>query len=205
MNSLKTFNRFGSFSNIVGGVCVAIAYTLHPHHATPEIVSSGFWLGIHVLFALSLMFGVFGLVALFVNHVRHSKAIGIIGFILGVTSLIGIFGLNFFEAFINPILAVESPAFVSQYGAGTTIGYVSFLFPVFGLLFLLGYIFFCIDMLKAKTVGRYSLQLTIVGTLVFGIGLSGFLPMIVVQVGSILFGAGLVSLGISAMKAGQNG
>lgn len=205
MNPLQTFNRFGSFSNIVGGVCVAIAYTFHPHHATPEIVASDFWLGIHVLFSLSLLFGVFGLVALFVNHIRHSRTIGIIGFILSVTSLVGISGLNFFEAFINPILAIESPGFVSQYGAGTTIGYVTFLFPVFGLLFLLGYILFCIDMLKARALGRYSLQLTVVGTLVFGIGLSGFLPMIVVQVGSIIFGTGLVSLGISGMRIGQDG
>ena len=200
MNPLQTFNRFGSVSNIVGGVCVAIAYTFHPHHATPEIVASDFWLGIHVLFSLSLLFGVFGLFALFLNHIKHSRVIGLIGFILGVTSLIGISGLNFFEAFINPILAIESPGFVNQYGAGSTIGYVTFLFPVFGVLFLLGYVLFCIDMLKAKTLNCYSLQLTIAGTLVFGIGLGGFLPMIVVQVGSIIFGAGLVSLGTTGWK-----
>ena len=53
---------------------------------------------------------------------------------------------------------------------------------------------------KAKTVSRYALSLTMVGTLVFGIGLSGFLPMIVVQLGSILFGLGLISLGFSSYR-----
>ena len=77
------------------------------------------------------------------------------------------------------------------------IGYVAFLFPVLGVLFLLGYVLFCVDMLKANTLNHYSLMLTIAGTLVFGIGLSGFLPMIVVQTGSVIFGAGLVSPGIA--------
>ena len=204
MNQSQTFNRFGSFSNIVGGICVAIAYTFHPHHANPEVISGGFWLGIHVLFSLSLLFGVFGLFALFLKHIKRSGVIGLVGFILGVTSLMGISGLNFFEAFINPVIAIEYPEFVTRYGAGTTIGYVKFLFPVFGVLFLLGYVMFCVDMLKAKTVSRCALQLTVVGTLLFGIGLSGFLPMIVVQIGSVIFGSGLVSLGLTGWKQQEN-
>lgn len=200
MNQSQSFNRFGSISNIIGGICVAIAYTLHPHHATPDIIAGDFWLGIHVLFALSLLFGVFGLISLFVRHISQSRVIGMVGFIMGVTSLIGISGLNFFEAFINPVIAIESPEFVSQYGSGTTIGYVTFLFPVFGVLFLFGYVLFCIDMLKSNTINRLALQLTIAGTFVFGVGLSGFLPMIVVQAGSVLFGAGLVALGIAIWK-----
>jgi len=200
MTQLQIFNRFGSVANIIGGICVAIAYTLHPHHANPEVISGGFWLGIHVLFSLSLLFGVFGLIALFLRHIQQSGVMGLVGFILAVTSLMGISGLNFFEAFINPVIAIESPEFVLRYGAGTTIGYVAFLFPVFGVLFLLGYVMFCADMMKAKTVNRYALQLTIIGTLVFGIGLSGFLPMFVVQVGSVIFGFSLVSLGLTGWK-----
>ncbi len=77
---------------------------------------------------------------------------------------------------------------------------MAFLFPILGVLFLLGYVLFCGDMLNAKTSNRRALQLTVAGTVVFGIGLSGFLPMIVVQLGSILFGSGLVYLGITEWK-----
>lgn len=198
MTTQILFNRFGAVANIVGGVCVGLAYTLHPHHATPDVIAGSFWLIIHVLFALSLLFGVFGLFALYQRHLHNSRLIGLAGFILAVISLVGISGLNFFEAFINPVIAIESPVFVHHYGAGTGIGHVSWLFPLLGLFFLLGYELFCVDMLRTKTVNRSVLILTMLGTLIFGIGLSGFFPMIVVQVGSIMFGLGLVSLGVSS-------
>jgi len=49
-------------------------------------------------------------------------------------------------------------------------------------------------------VAKGASLLTIVGTIVFGMGLSGLLPMIVVRIGSVLFGAGLIWLGISLWK-----
>jgi len=48
-----------------------------------------------------------------------------------------------------------------------------------------------------KEVSRFK---DIAGTIVFGIGLSGILPMIVVRTGSVIFGAGLVWLGVSLRK-----
>ena len=171
MTTQIIFNRFGSLANVMGGVCVAIAYTLHPHHATAEVVAGSFWLTIHVLFALSLMAGVFGLFALFLRHLPKSKLTGLVGFILA---------------------------------AGTGIGYVSWIFPLLGIFFLLGYELFCFDLLTAGTIDRTALLLTMVGTLVFGIGLSGLLPMIVVQVGSILFGLGLLGLGVTSYRQHEN-
>lgn len=198
MKAQTLFNRFGSVANIIGGICVATAYTLHPHHATADVVAGSFWLFIHLLFALSLVFGVFGLFSLYQRHIADSKMAGLIGFILAVVSLMGITGLNFFETFINPVIALESPAFVRRYGAGTGIGHVTWLFPLLGVFFLIGYELFCFDLLKSGKLNRYAVGLTMVGTLAFGIGLSGFLPMIVVQTGSVLFGLGLISLGIAS-------
>lgn len=205
MNIEKLSINFSGVAHVMGGVFVAIAYTLHPHHQTPDIVSGQFWLVIHILFALSLLFGIFGLIGLFQQHLKHSRLSGLIGFLLAVTSLIGIFGLNYFEAFINPVLAIEAPAFVDRYGAGTGIGMVAYLFPISGILFLFGYVLLCVDMLRARTLNRQVVILTIVGTLVFGLGLSGMFHMIVVKVGSVLFGSGLIGLGIAVInKQGAN-
>jgi len=200
MNIEKLTKNSGGVAHIFGGVFVAIAYTLHPHHQTPEIISGQFWLIIHILFALSLIFGIFGLIGLYQLHLKKSRLSGFIGFLLAVSSLIGIFGLNYFEAFINPVLAIESPGFVDNYGAGTMIGLVTFLFPISGAMFLFGYGLLCIDLLRAKTLNHQAVVLTIIGTFVFGLGLSGLFPMIVVKAGSVLFGAGLVGLGIAAIR-----
>ena len=199
MNTKNAIKNFGGYSHIIGGICVALAYTLHPHHQSAEIVSGQFWLIIHILFTLSLLTGIFGLFGLFNLHIRNIRWSGFIGFILAVTSLIGIFGLNYFETFINPVLALESPDFVNKYGAGTEIGLVAYVFPLSGLLFLFGYLFLCFDLLIANTLNRYIVVLTMVGTFVFGMGLSGMYPMIIVKVGSVLFGGGLLSMGVAVI------
>jgi hypothetical protein len=155
---------------------------------------------VHVLFALSLIFGIFGLIGIFLQHIQSSTLKGLIGFILAVFSLIGISGLNFFEAFINPVLAVQSADFVHQYGAGTEIGLVAFLFPLSGVCFLVGYSLLCFDIIRAKSLNTACAGLTLLGTVVFGLGLSGFLPMLIVQTGSVLFGAGLICMGLTIMR-----
>jgi len=57
-----------------------------------------------------------------------------------VSALTLIFGLNYWEALTNPVVAEAAPAFVDDYGAGEGIGLVAIVFPASGALFVLGYI-----------------------------------------------------------------
>ena len=167
--------RTSGLVNAIAGISVWIAYVLHPHMGTPDVIIGGFWLSIHVLFAVSLLGGVFG--------------------------AIGIFGLNYWEALINPVVAAEAPAFVEAYGAGEAIGLVALVFPFSGVLFVVGYILLCLDIARAKTLPPGAAWLTIAGVVVFGAGLSGFLPMIVVRLGSVIFAMGLVWLGLALWRS----
>jgi hypothetical protein len=193
--------KWGGYANVVGGLSVAVAYVSHPRHETPEVIASSYWLGTHVLFVFSLLFGVFGLIALMGFTLRRGCAMGVIGYVIAISSLILIFGLNYYETFINPVVAAEAPSFVDTYGAGLTIGTVAVLFPVSGGLFLIGYVLFSADLLRTRQLGRAAPTTMIVGVVVFGAGLSGFLPMIVVQVGSVLFGAATMWLGFRLIEA----
>lgn len=193
--------RMSGAINAVAGACVGTAYVLHPHHATPEVVVTNFWLMVHALFAVSLLGGIFGTVGIFAHHSAVTKRSGLAGMVLIVSALTLIFGLNYWEALINPVVAIEAPSFVEKYGAGETIGMVSAVFPASGALFVVGYILLCRDIARAKSLPPGSAWLTIVGVAVFGAGLSGFLPMIVVQVGSVIFAGGLIWLGVSLWGA----
>jgi len=187
--------RWGGYANVLGGVLVATAYISHPHHETPEIIASQYWFWTHVLFVFSLLFGVFGLIALMGHTIKSSKLYGFCGYLIAIASLILIFGLNYYETFINPVVATEAPRFVESYGAGLTIGVVAALFPATGALFVAGYVLFSADLLRSNRLGRGAPSLMIVAVLVFGAGLSGFFPMLVVQLGSVLFGTATVWLG----------
>jgi len=196
--------RCGGFANVFGGVLVAVAYLTHPHDETPEVIASSYWLWTHVLFVFSLLFGIFGLIALLGHTLRKGTAIGLIGYVVAISSLILIFGVNYYETFINPVVAVEAPAFVSTYGAGLTIGMVAALFPISGGLFLIGYVMFSIDLLRSRQLGRGAPNLMIVGVAIFAAGLSGFFPMLVVQVGSVVFGVATAWLGIRLISANSD-
>jgi hypothetical protein len=200
MSIVMLSKNLAGISNILGGTLVAIAYVFHPHHQTPDVIATNVWLLVHVLFALSLIFGIFGLIGIFLQHIQRSTLNGLVGFLLAVFSLVSISGLNFFEAFINPVLAIESTDFVHQYGAGTEIGLVALLFPFFGACFLVGYSLLCVDIMRAKSLNTACAGLTLLGTVVFGLGLSGFLPMLIVQTGAVLFGVGLICMGLAIMQ-----
>lgn len=191
----------GGLANVVGGVCVAIAYGLHPPRALPEVVASGFWIVIHVLFMVSLLGGVFALFAFLAAYLRNGGTmLGVVGCCMATLSLILIFGLDYAEVFIFPVLATTFPEVILEYGDGTTMPSIAFAFPASGILFLLGYLIFSNELRKVNCVSPRSAIVLMTGTLVFGAGLSGFMPMIVVKIGAALFGLGLIWTGLSLYR-----
>ena len=189
--------KIGAILNFFGGLLVALGYVLHPSQMVPDTIGTNYWVIVHFLFLFSLPFGVFGFIAMLAHYSKSATSLGILGFFLGITSLIIIFGMNFFETLIAPVLAIEQAAFIDKYGAGLEIGLVAIIFPLGGLLFLLGYVLFYYDMLRAKSLPPFGIRVLIIGTIIFSIGLSGILPMIVVRIGSVAFGVGLMLVSIS--------
>ena len=196
----------GGLANVVGGVCVAVAYGLHPPAATPEVVASGLWAAVHLLFMVSLLGGVFALFAFLCAYLRNGGTLaGVAGCCMAISSLILIFGLDYAEVFIFPVLAVEFPEVVQKYGDGTMMPSIAFAFPASGALFLLGYLLTSNELRRKQCVSAASAIALMAGTVVFGAGLSGFLPLIVVKVGAALFGLGLSWTGLSLLRRSAPG
>ena len=85
----------GGLANVIGGVCVAIAYVLHPPQAQPDVVAGALWVIVHVLFMISLLGGVFALFAFLCSYLHNGGGIpGVIGCCMAISSLILIFGLD---------------------------------------------------------------------------------------------------------------
>lgn len=195
--TIDTLLRWAGIAGIIGGMALAAAYLTHPPDAPPETVASTLWFWVHIGFMVSLLFGIFLLFALLTVFFRAGGGLaGFIGFAMAVISLVFVFGLDYAEVFIFPTLAQEFPEVIEKYGDGTMMPSIAFTFPLTGLLFLVGFILFSWQLFRTHAVAKGASVLTMIGTLVFGIGLSGMVSMLVVQIGSVLFGAGLVWLGL---------
>ena len=198
---ISSLMRWGGLAGIIGGAAVALAYLLHPPTAPPEVVASPMWIVIHVLFLVSLVLGILNLVALQGRYLAlGGPARGAIWCTLAITALIMIAGLDYAEIFIFPVLAVEFPEVVVRYGDGVSMPSVAFAFPASGVLFMVGYIGFGYELYRTRTVEPRATLLLMGGVLVFTVGLSGFVPMLVVKMGAVLFGAGLGWVGASLMR-----
>jgi hypothetical protein len=149
----------------------------------------------------SLFGGVFALFAFLGAYLRKGGGLtGVLACALAVMSLISIFGLDYAEVFIFPTLAIEFPEVVLKYGDGTLMPSVAFAFPLSGVFFLVGYVLFSHELKKRKCISKNSAVMLMVGTLIFGVGLSGMVPMLVLRLGSVLFGLGLIWTGLSLRK-----
>lgn len=200
--TINALVRSVAAGGVFGGFALAAAYLAHPPTAPPEVVASPLWIWVHVGFMTSLVGGIFLLIGLLTRYSQAGGGLsGFIGFAMSVTSLVFVFGLDYAEVFIFPTLAIEFPEVVTKYGDGTMMPSLAFAFPLTGMMFLAGFVLFGWQLGHVKAVSKNASLATIVGTLVFGAGLSGFLPMIVVRVGSVLFGIALVLLSLDLWKS----
>jgi hypothetical protein len=167
-------------------------------------VASAAWLWIHTGFMVSLICGVFLVFSLLAVYLDRGGGLpGFIGSAMAVVSLMFVFGLDYSEVFIFPTLATEYPEVVERYGDGTSMPSVAFAFPVTGLVFLIGFVLFPYELFKRQVVDLKTAVTTIGGTIIFAAGLSGQFPMFVVRAGSVVFGAGLILLGLSLWRMGS--
>lgn len=198
---LLKLSRSAGLAGIIGGIALAAAYLTHPASAPPETVASAAWIWIHVGFLVSLISGIFLLMGLLAVYLRKGGGIsGFVGFALAIVSLVLVAGLDYSEIFIFPTLALEFPEVVVRYGDGTSMPSVAFAFPITGIVFLIGFVLFGWQLYATSAVERPAAVVMILGTVVFAIGLSGLLPMLVVRIGSVIFGAGLTMLGMSLWR-----
>ena len=200
---LQSLIRWGGIIHIPAGILLMVSYVLHPSDViTPEVAQSLFWRLIHGGFLISLILGILGLFALLARYIQQNG--GLLGIVSSLMAVIGLFligGLDYAEVFIFPTLAVEFPAVIEKYGAGETMPSVAFAFPLAGMFTVVGYFLFSYALYQTKSVSKGSAFMTMVGAIVFGLGLSGFPPFIVAQIGAVAFGLGLIWLGVSLSRS----
>ena len=199
--NIQTITRAGAAGMIVSGLALGYSYVSHPHHMTPEMIGSAFWVVIHALFAVSLVLGLLGTTALYAPTAERAGRWGLGGFVSLFIGMMLIFGLDYYETLIAPYLAVHYPDVIVDHGAGDAMGPVAIFFPLAGVLTVLGYAALAYGWMKGGVLPKPVAVVMIIAALAFGFGLSPLGGLMAARITAAAFGAALIAIGISAWRS----
>ena len=158
----STLLRLAGLSAIVAGLSIIIIGMFHPLNI-PSSVTTATWVNVHIFATALGFFGLFGMAGLYARQVEESGWLGLIGFLLFSAWMTLVCGFSFVEAFIEPRLVTESPAFVaSLMGMFTSIpseidlGILPTLWNISGVLIILGPLLFGIATFRARVLPRWA-------------------------------------------------
>jgi len=199
--NISTVIRAGAIGMIISGFALGYSYVSHPHHMTPDVIASGFWMVIHALFAVSLVMGPLGTTMLYAPNALRCGGWAAAGFVSLFIGMMLIFGLDYYEVLIAPYLAVHYPQVIVEHGAGDAMGPVALFFPLAGVLTVVGYAMLAAGWMRGAVLPRAIALLLIVTSLAFGFGLSPAGGLLAARVTAAAFGIALMAVGVLAWRS----
>ena len=158
----STLMRLAGVSAMVTGLSIIVIGMFHPLNI-PSSVTTATWVNVHIFATALGFFGLFGMAGLYAQQVEESGWLGLIGFLLFSAWMTLVCGFSFVEAFIEPHLVTESPAFIaSLMGMFTSmpseidLGILPTLWNISGLLIILGPLLFGIATFRARVLPRWA-------------------------------------------------
>jgi len=193
--------RLAGLSAIVAGIIFAVVGLLHPPHLVSS-VTTGTWILVHCLTIAMSFFGVLGITGIYARQAEKAGWMGLAGFVLLSLWLVLVTGFTFFEAFILPLLANDSPKFAESFlgiftgsASETSVGVLATLWSLLGVVYILGALLFGIATFRAGILSRWAAGLLGLGAVLspaFALLPQSFQPLAAVPVG-----LGLAWLGYS--------
>jgi hypothetical protein len=158
----STLMRLAGLSAIVAGLSIIFIGMFHPLNISSSVTTAT-WVNVHILATALGFFGLLGMAGLYVRQVEESGWLGLAGFLLFSAWMTLVCGFSFVEAFIEPRLVTESPAFIaSLMGMFTSmpseidLGILPTLWNISGLLIILGPLLFGIATFRARVLPRWA-------------------------------------------------
>ena len=187
--------RLAGLSAVAAGLGFIIIGLFHPENV-PASVTTATWANVHIVATAMGFFGLLGMAGLYARQVGRIGWLGLAGFVMFSIWLALIMVFSFVEAFILPLLAAESPAFVAGFlGMFTGIageidlGILPTLWQVSGPLFIVGPLLFAIATFRAGVLPRGAAGLQALGAVLIPAGAflpPAYEPLVMVPVGLAL-------------------
>src|SRR5438045_8475776 len=147
--------RCAGLSAVVSGLIFTVVGLIHPAHIVSS-VTTGRWTIVHLLTIVMAFFGLLGIAGIYARQVDKSGWMGLAGCLLLSLWFVVVTGFTFFEAFILPLLASDSPKFAESFlgiftgSVGeTSVGALATVWPLLGVVYILGNLLFGIAQVRA--------------------------------------------------------
>ena len=168
--------RLAGLSAVAAGLGFIIIGLFHPENV-PASVTTATWANVHIVATAMGFFGLLGMAGLYARQVGRIGWLGLAGFVMFSIWLALIMVFSFVEAFILPLLAAESPAFVAGFlgmFTGTAsevgLGVLPTLWMISGPLFIVGPLLFAIATFRAGVLPRMAAGLLALGAVLIPAG-----------------------------------
>src|SRR6266571_6564907 len=149
-------------SALVAGIIFAVVGLIHPSQIVSS-VTTGTWTIVHSLTIAMSFFGLLGIAGIYAKQAEKAGWLGLAGFVLLSLWFVLVTGFTFFEAFILPLLASDSPKFAESFlgiftgSAGeTSVGALATLWSLLGVVYILGNVLFGIATFRGGVLSRWA-------------------------------------------------
>lgn len=162
--------RWSGLAAMAAGIFFIGIQAIHPLDVLSSVTTAQ-WAMVHYLGVVMALFGLLGTAGLYAREVEEAGWLGLAGFLLFSLFWVTTTAWQFVEAFISPLLATQAPTFVegflgiiSGHASEVSLGALPVLWPLMGLLYMLGGLLFGIGTFRAAILPRWA-----AGLLAFGI------------------------------------
>jgi hypothetical protein len=190
--------RWSGLANILAGILIVLFSLLHPTEVNPPpdpaVVLNSPWALIHTLVMLAAVFILLGLVGIYARQIEQIGWFGLIAFLTAFVGNALLIGFWFFDAFVIPILAFQTPTLLTDKTllmSGAASGPFVIAYLLGGVISVLGFILLAAASIRANILPRWASGLMLIGAPIFTFSPHG--PILIG--GAILLGLGLVWLG----------
>jgi len=159
----------------------------HPPNE-PAGMDDALWLPVHVVWLVSILMILLGLVGLYMRYADRMGSLGLVAFLVAFFGNALLVAGSFIDAFVLPTLALKLPEVFESPPLP-----ISIALALTYVLFLLGYVLLGTVIIRSGVLPRWAGLLLAVGAPLFVVGVDTL--QLITLLGAVLFGIGWAWLG----------
>ena len=202
----KNFLRITGLANIISAICLLLFWFLYaillPIDQVPTnyhlLILDPDWLLVNGLGVIGFILVLVGILGIFFKQFNELTELGMFAFLITIVGVVLYNAGMYYETFIWPILAVSDPNLVTLSTGPIYSNPIFFMMQILsGSIFSIGFIIFGYSTYKTNTFSKWAILLLVIGVFLF---IPGFFPYIVRTVGIVVYAVGLIWVGYILIK-----